>query len=90
VQAKAAGIRRAGTASLDLAWVAAGRLDGYWERGLKPWDICAGIVMVREAGGFAADIDGGPDVMTTGDIMAGNEHMQAQLKACIKAARTSE
>jgi len=90
VQAKAAGIRRAGTASLDLAWVAAGRLDGYWERGLKPWDICAGIVMVREAGGFAADIDGGPDVMNTGDIMAGNEHMQAELKACIKAARASE
>jgi len=90
VQVKAAGIRRAGTASLDLAWVAAGRLDGYWERGLKPWDICAGIVMVREAGGFAADIDGGPDVMNTGDIMAGNEHMQAQLKACIKAAHTAE
>ena len=90
VQVKAAGIRRAGTASLDLAWVAAGRLDGYWERGLQPWDICAGIVMVREAGGFAADIDGGPNVMNTGDIMAGNEHMQAQLKACIKAARTTE
>ncbi len=90
VQAKAAGIRRAGTASLDLAWVAAGRLDGYWERGLKPWDICAGIVMVREAGGFAADIDGGPDVMNTDDIMAGNEYMQAELKACIKASRTSE
>jgi myo-inositol-1(or 4)-monophosphatase len=90
VQAKAAGIRRAGTASLDLAWVAAGRLDGYWERGLKPWDICAGIVMVREAGGFAADIDGGPDVMNTGDIMAGNEYMQSELKACIKAARSGE
>ncbi len=87
VQAKVAGIRRAGTASLDLAWVAAGRLDGYWERGLKPWDICAGIVLVREAGGFAADIDGGPDVMQTGDIMAGNEHMQKELKACIQAAR---
>ena len=90
IQAKAAGIRRAGTASLDLAWVAAGRLDGYWERGLKPWDICAGIVMVREAGGFAADIDGGPDVMNTGDIMAGNEYMQSELKACIKAARADE
>ncbi len=90
IQVKAAGIRRAGTASLDLAWVAAGRLDGYWERGLKPWDICAGIVMVREAGGFAAEIDGGPDVMNTGDIMAGNEHMQAQLKACIKAAKSAD
>ena len=70
--------------------MAAGRLDGYWERGLEPWDICAGIVMVREAGGFAAEIDGGPDVMNTGDIMAGNEHMQAEMKACIKAAKTAE
>lgn len=87
VQAKASGIRRAGTASLDLAWVAAGRLDGYWERGLKPWDICAGIVLVREAGGFVADIDGAVDVMATGNIMAGNEHMSKELGDCLKAAR---
>jgi myo-inositol-1(or 4)-monophosphatase len=87
VQAKAAGIRRAGTASLDLAWVAAGRLDGFWERGLKPWDICAGIVLVREAGGFCTDIDGAGDVMATGNIMAGNEHMSKQLGDCLKAAK---
>ena len=87
VQARAAGIRRAGTASLDLAWVAAGRLDGYWEHGLKPWDICAGIVLVREAGGFVTDINGGPDVMATCNILAGNEAMSQQLGDCLKQAR---
>jgi len=89
VQAKASGLRRAGTASLDLAWVAAGRLDGYWERGLKPWDICAGIVLVREAGGFARDIDGAADVMATGNILAGNELIAAQLGDCLKAAKSA-
>src|SRR5690606_8247621 len=54
-----AGIRRYGSAALDLAWVAAGRFDGFWERGLKPWDIAAGIVLVREAGGTISEIDGG-------------------------------
>jgi myo-inositol-1(or 4)-monophosphatase len=89
VQAKDSGLRRAGTASLDLAWVAAGRLDGYWERGLKPWDICAGIVLVREAGGFARDIDGAADVMATGNILAGNELVSAQLGDCLKAAKSA-
>ena len=89
VQAKASGLRRAGTASLDLAWVAAGRLDGYWERGLKPWDICAGIVLVREAGGFARDIDGAADMMATGNILAGNELIAAQLGDCLKAAKSA-
>ena len=70
----AAGIRRNGAASLDLAWTAAGRFDGFWERGLKPWDIAAGIVVMREAGGYAGSIDEGSDVMDTGDIVAGNEH----------------
>ncbi len=67
-----AGIRRYGSAALDLAWVAAGRFDGFWERNLKSWDIAAGIVLVREAGGHVAEIDGG-NVMTTGSILAGNE-----------------
>ncbi|MGJ3231571.1 MAG: inositol monophosphatase family protein [Oceanicaulis sp.] len=75
-----AGIRRNGSAALDLAWVAAGRFDGFWERGLKPWDIAAGIVLVREAGGFAGSIEGTGDVMETGDIAAGNETMLAELK----------
>lgn len=67
-----AGIRRYGSAALDLAWVAAGRFDGFWERNLKSWDIAAGIVLVREAGGVVAGIDGG-DVMASGSILAGNE-----------------
>lgn len=69
-----AGIRRNGSAALDLAWVAAGRFDAFWERGLKSWDIAAGIVLVREAGGMIAEIDGG-NVMTTGSILAGNENI---------------
>ena len=75
-----AGIRRYGSAALDLAWVAAGRLDGFWERELKPWDIAAGIVLVREAGGFAGSIEGTGDVLETGDIAAGNESMLGELR----------
>lgn len=76
----AAGIRRYGAASLDLAWTAAGRFDGFWERGLAPWDIAAGIVMVREAGGYAGAIGEAGDVMDTGDIVAGNEATIAELR----------
>ncbi|GGE42351.1 inositol monophosphatase [Marinicauda pacifica] len=76
----AAGIRRYGAASLDLAWTAAGRFDGFWERTLQPWDIAAGIVMVREAGGYAGSITGTGDVMETGDIVAGNEAMMNELR----------
>ena len=59
MQAEVAGLRRFGAAALDLAWVAAGRLDGYWERDLKAWDMAAGMIVVREAGGFVSDCDGG-------------------------------
>jgi myo-inositol-1(or 4)-monophosphatase len=86
VQAKAAGLRRYGTASLDLAWVAAGRFDGYWERHLSPWDIGAGIVLVREAGGFVCDMAGGDGMLDTGDIVAGNEAIQRALLATLKTA----
>ncbi len=75
-----AGIRRYGSAALDLAWTAAGRFDGFWERELKAWDIAAGIVMVREAGGFAGAIQNTGDVMETGDIAAGNEMVLAELR----------
>lgn len=68
---KSAGIRRWGAAALDLAYVAAGRFDGYWERGLNVWDIAAGAVMVREAGGAVSEIDGG-DFMKTGAVLAAN------------------
>ena len=56
---RAGGVRRLGAASLDLAFLAAGRFDGFWERGLKSWDMAAGIVMIREAGGYVSDADGG-------------------------------
>ena len=68
-----AGIRRLGSAALDLAYVAAGRMDGFWEDALAPWDLAAGILMVREAGGFATDRSGGRDMFDNGTIVAGNE-----------------
>jgi myo-inositol-1(or 4)-monophosphatase len=67
-----AGIRRAGAAALDLAYVAAGRLDAFWEIGLAPWDIAAGSLLVREAGGLIADINGGPNYMESGHVVCGN------------------
>ncbi len=77
-----AGIRRFGAAALDLAWVAAGRYDGYWELGLKPWDMAAGLLIVREAGGFVTDAAGKESTMqeTAGnDVVAANPHMHARL-----------
>jgi myo-inositol-1(or 4)-monophosphatase len=94
IQDRAAGIRRFGAAALDLAFVAAGRFDGYWERGLKAWDVAAGIVIVREAGGVVGDIDGAPDVLATGDIMAANNELYPQiakeLAAAARAGRPDE
>ena len=80
-----AGIRRYGSAALDLAWVAAGRFDGFWERNLKPWDVAAGIVLVREAGGYVEEIDGG-DVLQTGSIIAGNEDILPLVQKQIRHA----
>lgn len=76
-----AGIRRFGAAALDLAWVAAGRYDGYWELGPKPWDVAAGALIVREAGGYATDTAGGELVMNPDglDIVAANPAMHAKL-----------
>ena len=81
-----AGLRRFGAASLDLAYVAAGRFDAYWERDLSPWDMAAGIVLLREAGGFVTDLDGGQAMFTKSHIVAGNETMHSQLRAMLKAA----
>lgn len=67
-----AGVRRFGAAALDLAYVAAGRYDGYWERGLNCWDICAGIILVREAGGLVSEIDGGLNPLHGSSILATN------------------
>ncbi len=86
VMTATAGIRRLGSASLDLAYVAAGRYDGFWEHGLKPWDIAAGILLVREAGGFVGDIDGKGDPMKSGNIIAANEKLLGPLGDLIRKA----
>jgi len=72
-----AGIRRFGSAALDLAWTAAGRYDGYWEAGIHPWDIAAGMLIVREAGGYATDAEGKDNI--SGTIIAGNPHLHGKL-----------
>jgi myo-inositol-1(or 4)-monophosphatase len=84
--AKVGNIRRLGAAALDLAMVAAGRFDGYWERGINPWDIAAGVVMVREAGGFVSDLDGGSDMLGKKEICAGNETIHRQLVETLRKA----
>jgi myo-inositol-1(or 4)-monophosphatase len=80
------GVRRMGSAALDLAYVAAGRYDGFWEFGLAPWDIAAGILLVREAGGFVSDLAGGHEMMTTGDVLAANDHLHLPIAALIREA----
>jgi len=77
-----AGIRRFGAAALDLAWVAAGRYDGFWELGLQPWDMAAGMLLVREAGGFATDAGDG-DPRDTRAIVAANPHLHPVLRAAV-------
>lgn len=79
-----AGIRRTGSAATDLAWVAAGRFDGYWESQLQPWDIAAGWLLVREAGGTVTDYSGKPGSIWNGEVVAGNETIQGQLLKVIK------
>ena len=86
VMRQVSGIRRGGAAALDLAWVAAGRYDGYWERDLNPWDIAAGIVLVREAGGFVSDTEGGKNWLDTGNILAGNETVSRELTKILKTS----
>ncbi len=87
-----AGIRRFGAAALDLAWVAAGRYDGYWELGLKPWDMAAGLLIVREAGGFVTDPAGAESVLHEAgpnDIVAANPHMHARLREVVAEGVTA-
>ena len=89
VMARTSGVRRAGAAALDLAFVAAGRLDAYWERGLHSWDMAAGIVLVQEAGGFVTNLSGGDDVLGAKEIMAGNEAIHAEVLKLVRQARTN-
>jgi len=81
-----AGIRRFGAASLDLAYVAAGRCDGFFEFGLSLWDIAAGIVLVREAGGYVSEISGGHDLTQSGDILAANDRLHLPLGTLLRGA----
>ncbi|HEY6774746.1 MAG TPA: inositol monophosphatase family protein, partial [Oxalicibacterium sp.] len=74
-----AGLRRPGSAALDLAYVAAGRFDGFFEKGLKPWDIAAGSLLVTEAGGIMGDFTGESDYLYKGDIIAGSPKIFAQM-----------
>jgi myo-inositol-1(or 4)-monophosphatase len=89
VMLNCSGVRRMGAASLDLAYVAAGRYDGFWERALAPWDMAAGIVLVREAGGTVSNAEGGDDIFGQSSIMAGNEMIYGQLAKVLKAARNA-
>jgi myo-inositol-1(or 4)-monophosphatase len=89
VMAHTSGMRRMGAAALDLAYVAAGRFDMFWERQLCTWDMAAGAVLIREAGGFVSDITGHGGFMETGDIIAGNETMQKELMALLKKAQAA-
>ncbi|MCP5396944.1 MAG: inositol monophosphatase [Sphingomonadaceae bacterium] len=83
---KVAGIRRFGAASLDLAWVAAGRYDGFWESGLKPWDTAAGCLLVREAGGFVTDYRGRSQPVCDREVLAGNDAIHSKLHKLLAAS----
>ena len=87
VMARVVNVRRMGCASLDLAYVAAGRFDAFWERGLHSWDVAAGELLVREAGGYVSGADGEANFLETGSICCGNETMQRELLALLRAAR---
>ncbi|MBX9588139.1 MAG: inositol monophosphatase [Hyphomonadaceae bacterium] len=85
-----AGIRRTGAATIDLAWVAAGRFDGYAEHNLGAWDLAAGSLLVREAGGHVSDIDGTPNILKAGSIVAGNAHIHRALLEALAEAGTAD
>ena len=86
VMAVSAGVRRFGSAALDLAYVAAGRFDGFWEEGLSTWDIGAGIVLVREAGGFVSDFSGRDKALETGNVVAANGALHDSFRKLLKSA----
>jgi myo-inositol-1(or 4)-monophosphatase len=86
ISQRVAGVRRFGAAALDLAWVAAGRFDGYWERDLNAWDVAAGLLLVSEAGGMVSDATGGNDMLTGGSICAANATLHPLILERLRAA----
>jgi myo-inositol-1(or 4)-monophosphatase len=86
IMAQVADVRRLGAAALDLAYVAAGRYDGYWEFGLHPWDVAAGVLIVREAGGYVSEPDGEGNPVASGNILAANDHLHGTLKSALLQA----
>lgn len=87
VMSASAGVRRFGAAALDLAWVASGRFDGFWEHKLNAWDIAAGILLVKEAGGYVSDFAGRTDVLESGDVVAANDALHAPLVKLLRGAK---
>ena len=87
ISQRVAGVRRFGSAALDLAWVAAGRLDGFWERDLQPWDIAAGLLLVTEAGGRVTDVEGGEEMLAKGSVVAGNLDIQPLVVERLRVAQ---
>jgi myo-inositol-1(or 4)-monophosphatase len=86
---RARAVRRLGSAALDLAYVACGRLDGFWEMKLKPWDLASGILLVREAGGRVSDFSGGERMMETGEVCAGSARLHPRLMEVVAGAWSS-
>jgi myo-inositol-1(or 4)-monophosphatase len=86
VQERYSAVRRFGACSLDLAYVAAGRADVYWERGLMPWDLAAGLLLIKESGGFASDCEGQPNPLMRGDVCVGNEVLHQDLLGLLAKA----
>jgi myo-inositol-1(or 4)-monophosphatase len=84
VMGATSGVRRFGAATLDFAYVAAGRCEGFWEIGLQPWDIAAGMILVREAGGYVSDMDGNANPLDSGNVVVANDHLHAALAAMLK------
>ena len=76
-------MRRTGSAALDLAYVAAGRLDGFWGYALAPWDLAAGVAIVRESGGIVTGVTGGADFMSSGDVLVTNGHLHRTLQEAL-------
>ena len=86
IQDKVAGLRRFGSAALDLAYIAAGRFDVYWERDLSPWDFAAGVILVREAGGYVTDLEDKERTMVAGDVIAANSTLHREVLMLLKDA----